>query len=101
MRSNLIRIAFAFVLFLSAALVASSQADKSKRPSPPGTAEVTLKGKRITIDYSRPSLRGRPMETLTPAGKVWRTGANEATALTTEADITIGDANAPAGKYTQ
>ena len=75
--------------------------DKSKRPSPPGTAEVTLKGKKITIDYSRPSMKGRKiMGELVPYGQVWRTGANEATALTTEGDITIGGANVPAGKYT-
>jgi hypothetical protein len=66
--------------------------DKSKRPSPPATAEVTLKNKKITIDYSRPSLKGRKVgQELAPYGKVWRTGANEATALNTEID---------AGKYT-
>jgi len=95
-----IRAAFVFVVFLSAAIAAFSQADKSKRPSPPGTAEITLKGKKITIDYSRPSLRGRSMDSLTPGGKVWRTGANEATAFVTEADLTIGGASVPAGKYT-
>lgn len=75
--------------------------DKSKRPSPPGTAEVTLKSKKITIDYSRPSLKGRKVgQELAPYGKVWRTGANEATALTTEIDLNIGGAKVPAGKYT-
>ena len=75
--------------------------DKSKRPSPPGTAEVTLKNKKITIDYSRPSLKGRKVgQELAPYGKVWRTGANEATALTTEIDLNIGGAKVPAGKYT-
>jgi len=77
------------------------QQDKSKRPSPPGTAEVTLKGKKITIDYSRPYLKGRKVgQELAPYGKVWRTGANEATALTTETDLTIGGVKVPAGKYT-
>lgn len=79
-----------------------AQQDKSKRPSPPGTAEVTLGGKKITIEYSRPSLRGRKAVggELVPYGKVWRTGANEATTLTTEIDLNIGGANIPAGKYT-
>jgi hypothetical protein len=75
--------------------------DKSKRPSPPGTAEVTLKNKEVTIDYSRPSLKGRKVgQELAPYGKVWRTGANEATALNTAIDLNIGGAKIPAGKYT-
>jgi len=91
-------------LMLAAAALAVAQPpqqDKSKRPSPPGTAEVTLKGKKITIDYSRPYLKGRKVgQELAPYGKVWRTGANEATALTTETDLTIGGVKVPAGKYT-
>jgi hypothetical protein len=75
--------------------------DKSKRPSPPGTAQVRLKNKEITIDYSRPSLKGRKVgQELAPYGKVWRTGANEATALNTAIDLNIGGAKVPAGKYT-
>lgn len=76
--------------------------DKSKRPSPP--AEVTQKiesGATITINYSKPSLKGRvvgvnlePME-----GKVWRTGANEATWFQTDKDITVDGKKLPAGKY--
>jgi hypothetical protein len=81
--------------------VSAAQQDKSARPSPPGTAEVTLKGKKITIEYSRPSMKGRKiMGGLVPYGKVWRTGANEATTLTTEADLNIGGTDVPAGKYT-
>ncbi|HLK07641.1 MAG TPA: DUF2911 domain-containing protein [Candidatus Angelobacter sp.] len=77
------------------------QQDKSKRPSPPGTADCTINGKRVTIDYSRPSLKGRKLGTdLAPYGKVWRTGANEATTLTTAIALDIGGAKVPAGTYT-
>ena len=83
------------------AFAQAAQEDKSKRPSPPGTAEVTLKGKKITIDYSRPFLKGRHVgQELAPYGKIWRTGANEATTLTTEIDLNIGGTKVPAGKYT-
>jgi hypothetical protein len=89
------------VLLLCTAFAVAQQQDKSKRPSPPGTAEVTLKGKKITIDYSRPYLKGRHVgQELAPFGKVWRTGANEATTLTTEVDLNIGGTRVPAGKYT-
>jgi len=65
------------VLAWGAWAVAQQPEDKSKRPSPPGAAEVTLKGKKITIDYSRPFLKGRHVgQELAPYGKVWRTGAN-------------------------
>jgi hypothetical protein len=91
-------------LIMLIAIVAMAQQqpeDKSKRPSPPATAEVTLKNKKITIDYSRPSLKGRKVgQELAPYGKVWRTGANEATALNTKIDLNIGGARVPAGKYT-
>ena len=95
-------LAVALVLMVAAlAMAQPPQQDKSKRPSPPGTAEVTLKGKKVTIDYSRPYLKGRKVgQELAPYGKVWRTGANEATALTTEADLNIGGVKVPAGKYT-
>src|SRR6476661_2588476 len=75
--------------------------DKSKRPSPHDTADVTLKNKKITIEYGRPFLKGRKVgQELAPYGKVWRTGADEATALNTEIDPSIGGVKVPAGKYT-
>jgi hypothetical protein len=75
--------------------------DKSKRPSPPATTECTIKGKKVSISYSRPSAKGRKvMGELVPYDKVWRTGANEATTLTTEIDLNIGGAKVPAGTYT-
>jgi len=100
MQSKQLSVGVPFVVILIAAL-AFAQQDKSQRPSPPGTAEVTLKGKKITVEYSRPSLKGRKVgQELAPYGKVWRTGANEATSFTTEIDLNIGGVKVPAGKYT-
>ena len=102
MRWKRLAVGVSLVLLIAAMAIAQQPPqDKSKRPSPPGTADVTLKNKKITIDYSRPSLKGRKVgQELAPYGKVWRTGANEATALNTEIDLTIGGAKVPAGKYT-
>lgn len=102
MRKKHLAAGVSLVLMVAALAIAQPpQQDKSKRPSPPGTAEVTLKGKKITIDYSRPYLKGRKVgQELAPYGKVWRTGANEATALATEIDLNIGGVKVPAGKYT-
>jgi hypothetical protein len=76
--------------------------DKSKRPSPPATASVTTSnGVTIKIDYSQPSVKGREIgKDVEPMkGKVWRTGANEATVFEVNKDVTINDEKLPAGKY--
>ena len=82
--------------------VSNAQDDKSKRPSPPAKASATLtNGTVVTIDYSQPSVKGRTIgKDLEPlAGKVWRTGANEATVIEFSKDVTIGGQTLKAGKY--
>ena len=92
---------------LALAFFVWAQQDKSKRPSPPGTASVTLNGKNITVDYSRPKVqdpksgqRRKVYGGLVPYGEVWRTGANEATTLKTDADLDVNGTTVPAGTYT-
>jgi hypothetical protein len=89
------------VMIASITAVVSASAQQSPA-SPPGTASVTFAdGKTVTINYSRPSMRGRQIfGGLVPYGQVWRTGANAATSLKTDVDLTIGGANVPAGSYT-
>jgi hypothetical protein len=70
--------------------------DKSKRPSPP----ATVTGSNFVIEYSRPSLKGRKaFGELEPYGKVWRTGANEATTFEAKKDLKINGQALPAGTY--
>jgi Protein of unknown function (DUF2911) len=89
------------MLIAMLAIAQQPSQDKTKRPSPHESTEVTLKGKKITIDYGRPFLKGRKVgQELAPYGKVWRTGADEATALNTEIDLNIGGVKVPAGQYT-
>ena len=89
---------------LSLCLVAAGTlaAQEAKKPlSPAAKASVEIAGKNLTVEYSAPSKRGRViMGELVPYGKVWRTGANAATTLTTEGDLMIGTVHVPAGKYT-
>ena len=90
---------FAMLVILTATIMACAQ---QKPASPPGEASVKFDdGKTVTIQYSRPSMRGRKIfGGLVPYGQVWRTGANAATSLKTDVDLTIGSANVPAGSYT-
>ena len=88
-------------IVLAALTWALAPQDKNQRPSPPGTADCSINGKKVTISYSRPSMKGRKiMGGLVPYGQVWRTGANEATTLTTAIDLNIGGAKVLAGTYT-
>lgn len=76
--------------------------DKSKRPSPPATVTQKIEdGITITIHYSQPSVKGRTIgKDLEPMdGKVWRTGANEATTFTLDKDANVEGKNLPAGTY--
>lgn len=86
---------------LVCAAVAPLAAQAQAPASPPAKATATIGAATVTIDYAQPSMRGRKiMGGLVPFGKVWRTGANKATQLTTAAAITIGTLAVPAGTYT-
>lgn len=87
------------VSILCLVLVTGVNAQK-KRPSPAATAEGTINGAKITINYSQPSAKGRKiMGGLVPYGEVWRTGANEATVFETDKAIKVEGKELAAGKY--
>lgn len=74
---------------------------RTKKASPEATVELKKDGLEISVFYCQPSKKGREIfGTLLPYGKVWRTGANEATTFTTNKDIMFGGKPVPAGKYT-
>jgi hypothetical protein len=54
----------------------------------------------ISIQYSRPSVKGRKIwGQLVPYDVVWRTGANEATVITFADDVWLNDLKIAAGSY--
>ena len=102
------------VICLTAALVATTalfaQEKKAKskkaRVSLPDVATATIDGNAVKIAYSRPNIKdpktGEVRQIwggLVPYGKVWRTGANEATILTIQKAIVIGGYTLLPGKY--
>jgi hypothetical protein len=105
------KFAFIAALLVAAATLAPAQMnmaqDKSKRPSPPASAECKFAdGKTIKMDYSSPRAKGRKIfgeasdKALVPYGAIWRTGANDATTFVTDANVKVGDKSVPAGSYT-
>ena len=95
---------FSILLFavLSIAIVhpVAAQDDKATRPSPPAEARAMVGEAVVSINYSAPAVKGRAVwGSLVPYGKVWRTGANEATVFENSKDVVIGGQKLPAGKY--
>lgn len=82
-----------FGAVLCLAVVAVAQSNR-------GTTEVTIKGKKISIDYGRPSLKGRDVFSMIPPGMVWRLGMNQATQISTDGDLMVAGTEVKAGKYT-
>lgn len=82
-----------------------STRDQSAGPvgpaSPRDTVKATVGRANLLVDYSRPSLRGRDVWVNGVLGdSIWRTGANAATQLRSDADLLIGGQPVPAGTYT-
>ena len=97
---------------LATALIAATplmaQNGSRKPASPPANATATIGGKTISIVYSSSAVKGREGKLFTKDGQigkdphypVWRAGANSATTLKTDGDITICSLKVPAGTYT-
>ncbi|MSU49426.1 MAG: DUF2911 domain-containing protein [Opitutus sp.] len=97
---------FTAALFGATSLVAQEKKAKKVRPSLPATVTADIDGNEVKIAYSRPGAKNpkggevrKIWGELVPYGKVWRTGANEATLLTTQKPIVIGGYSLAAGTY--
>jgi len=89
----LILVAFAATLTLQAQIAAP-------QPSPASTLMQRVGLTDVTVEYSRPSMRGRTIVgNLVPYDKIWRTGANARTKISFSTDVTVGDGTLKAGTY--
>lgn len=78
----------------------TAQPLKTPAPSSTQTIKQVLGLGSVELSYSRPNMKGRKIfGDLVPFGKVWRTGANDATTLSFTDTVTIGGTKIPAGKY--
>jgi hypothetical protein len=90
-------------LVAAAALaVAGAAIAQEQQRQPRGSATATVGGKKLSVDYGRPALKGRSLDELLkqlPPDRIWRAGENQVTTLTTEGPISVGGTTVPAGKY--
>lgn len=90
---------FFFLLFIGFSY-SNAQTSSNNRVSPLDSIQLKIDDLNVEIIYSRPFLKGREFgKDIVPFGKLWRTGANEATIFETNQDILIENKTLKAGKY--
>jgi hypothetical protein len=101
MNPNSFRFGISLIAGLMFAGISSGQPGGSKvAASPSCTIKQRVGLTDIEIVYSRPGAKGRKMlGGHEPFGKVWRTGANQATRITFSAPVKLNGADIPAGTY--
>lgn len=78
----------------------SYQKKCASRPSPPARTLTSFGDTNVFITYSQPGVKGRVIwGDLVPFDKIWRTGANEATVLSSTGDILVNGDTLLAGNY--
>ncbi len=103
MKNSILIIAI-FAITLTSSLRLTAQEFKSLDKSPMDVAafpsSYKISDKIVKVTYSRPQLKGRDLVKIAPPGKIWRTGANEATEITFYKDVVFGGKALKAGTYT-
>ena len=85
-----------FAAMLAVLLVVVPALSQSSR----GKTEATIKGKKVSIDYGRPSLQGRDMIGMARPGTTWRLGMDDATEIQTTGILVVAGKELKPGKYT-
>lgn len=93
-------ITLALALLTGVATTSLAQGLKLPALSPTASITQSFSVTEMSIDYSRPSMRGRKIfGGLVAYGEVWRTGANAATKVTFGEDVIVGGKEIKAGSY--
>ena len=92
--------AFAFIMLLCTNVNGQKFPGLDKSPLDLASYASKEAGTMIKVFYSRPQLKGRTIGTdLAPYGKMWRTGANDATEIILFTDMKLGNTTVKAGTY--
>lgn len=91
------------IIFILAVIIANFTIEaqvKTPQPSPKSTLNQVVGLTDVTVEYSRPSAKGRVIfGDLVPFGKLWRTGANANSTVSFSDDVVIGGKTLKKGKY--
>ncbi|MBN7812026.1 DUF2911 domain-containing protein [Algoriphagus sp. H41] len=91
---------FALMTLFLASFAGFSQQLQMPQASPSSKISQQFGLSVVTVDYSRPSAKGRKIfGELVPYGQIWRTGANSATQITFSTEVSISGQTVPAGTY--
>ncbi len=93
-------VALALLVLLASLSAAAQRGNDSGRASKNGNSTSTIDGVEVTIDFGRPNVKGRTIwGGLVPLGRVWRSGADEATTISFSKDVKIEGSSLAAGTY--
>ena len=82
-------------------LVVTAETGLAQR-NPRATSKISLGGKTVSVEYGRPSLKGRAVSDMLgqlKPGDFWRLGADKSTTFSTATDLQFGDVTVPSGEY--
>lgn len=100
--TSLVRVGVSTAAVLASVVSIGAYAHQERqRASPHETVSAEVGGAKISITYGRPYMKGRQVAGgLIPYTSVWRTGADEATTLTTDKMLMFGNLHVSAGSIT-
>jgi hypothetical protein len=90
-----------FATLVTMAVATTALAQQQDR-APRGSASASIGGKSVAVDYGRPALKGRALDSLMkdlPKDRIWRAGENQVTTVNFAGDVMVGGTKVPAGKY--
>jgi hypothetical protein len=92
---------FLIAVLAMAVMVVVAESGLAQR-NPRGAAKISVGSKTISVEYGRPSLKGRSVADMLAQlkpGDFWRLGADKSTTFSTTADLEFGDVTVPNGEY--
>ena len=92
---------FLIAVLAMAVMVVVAESGLAQR-NPRGATKISVGSKTISVEYGRPSLKGRAVADMLEqlkAGDFWRLGADKSTTFSTTADLQFGDVTVPNGEY--